>query len=56
MATHTAAAAGGLRSRVILYYLFVVSLPLISHRIFGSDVGGMTVPAGQLFHEPPDFP
>jgi O-antigen ligase len=43
MAAHPAAAAGGLRSTVIIYYLFVVSLPLISHRIFGSDVGGMTV-------------
>jgi putative inorganic carbon (HCO3(-)) transporter len=28
---------------VLIYYVFVVSLPLISHRIFGSDVGGMTV-------------
>jgi O-antigen ligase len=28
---------------VILYYVFVLSLPLISHPIFGSDAGGMTV-------------
>ena len=29
---------------MIIYYLFVVSLPLVSHRILGSDVGSMTVP------------
>ena len=28
---------------MILYYVFVLSLPLVSHPIFGSDAGGMTV-------------
>lgn len=28
---------------MILYYVFVLSLPLLSHPIFGSEAGGMTV-------------
>jgi putative inorganic carbon (HCO3(-)) transporter len=28
---------------MIVYYVFVLSMPLISHSVFGSDAGGMTV-------------
>jgi O-antigen ligase len=28
---------------VIFYYVFVISLPLVSHPLFGSEAGGMTV-------------